>query len=190
MPCSVSYSRMSLLPKGKNGKKPKKIIGADGKLLEPEDPCTTTTREIVNDIMDGKPASDNPEAALQKIFSILAVLPSINLGLIDADNLTLSGDGTAVISHASPFGRHLPSCSCFCPYRNSCSCHYSDPDAEWGWDSGKKTWYFGHTLYMLCCRNSQLKVELPLLMKFTSARRHDSKNKTFCQPESLQKQKP
>lgn len=29
---------------------------------------------------------------------------------------------------------------------------------------------------MLCCRNSSLKIELPLLMKFTSARRHDSKN--------------
>lgn len=28
---------------------------------------------------------------------------------------------------------------------------------------------------MLCCRNNTLKVELPLLMKFTSARRHDSK---------------
>lgn len=27
-----------------------------------------------------------------------------------------------------------------------------------------------------CCTNSRLKVELPLLMKFTDARRHDSKN--------------
>ena len=29
---------------------------------------------------------------------------------------------------------------------------------------------------MLCTRNNTLKVELPLLMKFTDARRHDSKN--------------
>ncbi len=84
------YSRASLLPAGKNGKKPKKIIGPDGKLAEPEDTCTVTAREIVNDILDGKPASDNPEAALQKIFSILAVFPSIRLGLIDADSLTMS----------------------------------------------------------------------------------------------------
>ena len=170
------YSRSALLPAGKNGKKPKKIIGPDGKLEEPEDPCTVTTRDIVNDIMDGKPASDNPEAALQKIFSILALFPSIRLGLIDTDSLTLSGDGTAVVSHASPFGKHLPSCSRSCPYRNDCSRHYSDPDAEWGWDSDNKTWYFGHTLYMLCSRNNSLNIELPLLLNFTSARRHDSKN--------------
>lgn len=29
---------------------------------------------------------------------------------------------------------------------------------------------------MLCTRNNALKMELPLLMKFTGARRHDSKN--------------
>lgn len=171
-----NYSRLALLPAGKNGKKPKKIIGPDGKLVEPEAPSTVTTRDIVNGIMDGRPASDNPEAALQKIFSILAVLPSVRLGLIGTDSLTLSGDGTAVVSHASPFGRHLPSCSHSCPYRSGCARHYSDPDAEWGLDSSSNTWYFGHTLYMLCCRNNGLKAELPLLMKFTSARRHDSKN--------------
>ena len=171
-----NYSRPALLPAGRNGKKPKKIIGVDGKLAEPEDPCTITTGDIVNDILDGKPASDNPEAALQKIFSIIAVLPSVRLGLIDPENLTLSGDGTAVVSHSSPYGRRLHSCSKSCPYRTGCPRHYSDPDAEWGWDSDNKTWYFGHTLYMLCSRNNTLKVELPLLMKFTGARRHDSKN--------------
>ena len=46
-----------------------------------------TAKDIVNDILDGKPAADNPEAALQKIFSILAVLPSIRLGLIDTQTL-------------------------------------------------------------------------------------------------------
>ncbi|MCX4354151.1 MAG: transposase, partial [Lachnospiraceae bacterium] len=122
------------------------------------------------------PAADNPHAALQKIFSILAVLPSVRLGLIDPENLTLSGDGTAVLSHSSPYGRHLSSCGKCCPYRDGCGRHYSDPDASWGWDSDNKTWYFGHTLYMLCSRNNALKIELPLLIKFTDAKRHDSKN--------------
>ena len=170
------YSRSALLPAGRNGKKPKKLIGADGKLAEPDDPCTVTTKDIVNDIMAGKPASGNPEAALQMIFSILAVLPSVRLGLIDPENLTLSGDGTAVLSHSSPYGRHLSSCAKCCPYRDGCGRHYSDPDASCGWDSDNKTWYFGHTLYMLCSRNNALKIELPLLIKFTGARRHDSKN--------------
>lgn len=34
-------SRSLLLPPGKNGRKPKKVIGPDGKLVEPEDTCTT-----------------------------------------------------------------------------------------------------------------------------------------------------
>ena len=114
--------------------------------------------------------------ALHTLFALLAVLPSVQPGLIDAKNLTLSGDGTAVISHASPYGRHLSSCSKTCPYRDGCARHYSDPDAAWGWGSDNKTWFFGHTLYMLCSRDSRLKIELPLLMKFTSARHHDSKN--------------
>lgn len=143
------HSRSSLLPAGKNGKKPEKVIGPDGKLAEPQDTSTTTTRDIADAIMDGKPASENPEAAPQKIFSILSVFPSLRLGLFDPDGLTVSGDGTAVASHSSPFGRHPASCSHSCPFRSSCGRHYSDPDAGWGWDSDNNTWYFGHTLYML-----------------------------------------
>ena len=169
------YSRSALLPAGKNGKKPQKTIGSDGKLAE-ENPDTFSARHTVDLIRNGSPASENPEAVLQEIFSLLAVFPSIRLGLIDADDLTVSGDGTAVVSHASPNGRHLPSCSPSCPFRKTCGRHYSDPDAGWGWDSDKKVWYFGHTLYMLSYRNDQEKVELPLMFKFTQARRHDSLN--------------
>lgn len=173
------YSRHTLFPAGKNGKKPDKIIGADGKLTE-DDKTSKSSRTIVDAILRGEPAADNPEAALQEIFSILAVLPSLELGLINADNLTLSGDGTAIASHSSPYGKHLSSCSPSCPYRHDCGRHYSDPDAGWGWDSDNKCWYFGHTLYMLCCRNNALKIELPLTIKFTDARRHDSKNFLFA----------
>ena len=169
------YSRNRLFPSGKNGKKPDKVIGDDGKLVEMDD-TSVSTKHIVQNIMNGLPASDNPEAPLQEIFYFLAVMPSMKLGLIDPSSLTLSGDGTAVVSHSSCFGKHLPSCSRDCRFRASCGRHYSDPDAGWGWDSGKKAWYFGHTLYMLCCRNNQLKTELPILMKFTEARRHDSKS--------------
>lgn len=163
------YSRTEALLAGKNGKKPKKEIGPDGKLIEPDEPMPDT-RNIVSNIMKGIPATANPESALQHIFFLIAVLPSIHLGLIDRSNLTMSGDGTAVVSHASPYGKRLASCE------DCNSRHYSDPDAEWGWDSSNKTWYFGHTLYLLCCRNDELKIELPLLANFTSARRHDSKN--------------
>ena len=39
------YSRRALLPAGKNGKKPKKLIGPDGKLTDPENPSAVTTRD-------------------------------------------------------------------------------------------------------------------------------------------------
>ncbi len=128
------YARSALLPAGKNGKKPRKTIGNDGKLAE-ESPDTFSTRHTVDLIRNGSPASDNPEAVLQEIFSLLAVLPSIRLGLIDTGDLTVSGDGTAVVSHTSPNGRHLSSCTPSCPFRRTCGRHYSDPDAGWGWDS-------------------------------------------------------
>lgn len=163
-----AYSRTAVLPSGKNGKKPRKKIGPDKKL---EDDSSTTCKDIVAGIMDGAPASNNAEAVLQKIFNLLAVLPSIDLGLVDPNHLTISGDGTAVEAHASPYGKRLPSSVKDCPDR-----HYSDPDAEWGWDSYKERWYFGHTLYMLCTRNNNLKIELPLFFKLTSAKRHDSLN--------------
>lgn len=101
------YSRPPLLSAGKNGRKPDKVIGTDGKLSE-DDHSSESSRTIVDNILNGTPASDNPEAALQEIFSILAVLPSVELGLVNPRNLTLSGDGTAVVSHSSPYGKHLP----------------------------------------------------------------------------------
>ena len=83
--------------------------------------------------MNGLPAKDNPESALQHIFFLVAVLPSINLGLVDLENLTLSGDGTAVVSHSSPYGKRPASCPASCAFRKDCdSRHYSDPDADWG----------------------------------------------------------
>lgn len=179
MASRTPYSRNALLSAGTNVKKPEKVIGSDGK-LDDNDDDTVSTRDIVNNIKNGLPASDNPEAALQEIFFFLALIPSMRLGLVDSANLTMSGDGTAVVSHASPYGKHLSSCMHSCPYRHGCGRHYSDPDAGWGWDSDNNTWFFGHTLYMLCCRNDTLKVDLPLLLKFTEAKRHDSKNFLFA----------
>ena len=161
------YSKDYAMPAGKNGKKPKKNIGGDGKL---EEEASYKTKPLSDALIAGRRITDNPEAVLQDIFFNVALLPSIRLGLIDTENLTLSGDGTAVPSHNNPFGRRLPSDS------GGELRHYNDPDASWGYDSSKKTWYFGFSLYMLCCRNSMLKVELPLSMSFTTARRHDSIN--------------
>lgn len=173
-----NYSRSCLLPKGKNGKKPKKIIGTDGKLVEPE-PEKFLTRDMVDRIFDGMQLSDGSQDVLQDIFFLAAVLPSLQKGLLSKDQLTLSGDGTAVEAHANPHGRKAKSVD-NAPDGLRKKRHYSDPDAQWGWDSHEKRWYFGRTLYLLCSRNSDFKVELPILMNFTSAKRHDSINFLFA----------
>lgn len=175
-----NYSRTCLLPENKNGKKPKKVIGPDGKLIEPE-PDTYATKDMVERIFHGESLSDGKQDILQTVFCLAAVLPSINNGLIPSKGLTLSGDGTAVKVHSSPFGRNpeylksLPEGTCTDNLRR-----YSDPDASWGWDSHEKHWYFGRTLYMLVCRNPQLALEVPLVLNFTSAKRHDSINFLFA----------
>lgn len=171
------YSRSSFLPAGKNGKKPKKQIGPDGKLVEPE-PDLFQTQALVGKISSGEAVAPSPQAVLQDVFYFAALLPSRSFGLIPKDGLTVSGDGTAVAVHAGPYGHLPPSCTArlSCPFSHSCHRHYSDPDAAWGWDSHEKYWYFGHTLYMLCCYDPASKTDLPLLSCFTSAKRHDSIN--------------
>ena len=178
------YKRNSLLPAGKNSKKPKKDIGTDGKLAE-EDTITYSTRDIADQILSSVPTTNNPEAILQDIFFLAAVLPSMKQGIIAGRDLTLSGDGTAVAVHTSPYGKPLksPTISPDCHYDENCPRHYSDPDADWGWDSSKRAWYFGRTLYMICYRSNAYKVELPILMKFTRAKRHDSINFLYAYDE-------
>lgn len=168
---SSLYSRNQFLPAGKNGKKPKKQIGPDGKLMEEED-FSDKAHSLVQKILAHQPLTDNPESLLQDIFFLSVVIPSVNNHLINVEHLTVSGDGTAVVSHSSSFGSQ-PSSVTDPDLRR-----YSDPDADWGWDSSKKSWYFGRTLYMLCsqCKFGEAKIELPLMMKYTSAKRHDSLN--------------
>lgn len=180
-----NYGRNTLLPAGRNHKKPVKVIGSDGKLSEQES-AKFSTRELVDKILSGKELSENPEGILQDIFYFAAVLPSIHMDLVSGHgSLTLSGDGTAVAAHSDPHGKRQIPCDnpSVCPFHSTCPRHYSDPDASWGWDSDQKNWYFGRTLYMICCRNNEHKLELPILIKFTRARRHDSNSFLFAVDE-------
>ena len=106
---------------------------------------------------------------------LAAVLPSLELDIIPDEGLTVSGDGTAVHTHANPYGHHQKDCSKMSPDEiRQAPRHYADPDASWGHDSDLDKSYYGYTLFHLSCHNSSLHVDVPLLLRFTSAARHDS----------------
>lgn len=158
------YSRSCLLPASWNSRKPERPKGKNQKAQEVRPKITET---IANRLMDGKDIPFNFEQRLQLLFYHAAVLPSIECGLIPKQHLTVSGDGTAVHTHARPRGHHREGA----PENLR---HFSDPDASFGWDSDLDKHYFGYTLFQLSCYNPGLKADIPLLLRFTSAKRHDS----------------
>ena len=165
-PASDRYSRNKAFPSDKNKSRPQQPKGKGEKAPESKQGIT---RRIGDRFMSGKDGHLNFERFLQEFFFTVAVFPSMNCGLIPSDQLTVSGDGTAVHTHASPFGKSLPSTD-----KDARMKHFSDPDADWGWDSDIDKYYFGYTLYHLSCYNETIKTDLPLCLRFFSARRHDS----------------
>ena len=123
------------------------------------------TEVLVNRLLNGKIIHFNFEATLQHLFYSVAVLPSVQCGLISSENLTVSGDGTAVHTHANPRGHRLnPDPDK--PYNPDVPRHFSAPDASWGWDSDMEKYYYGYTLFQLSCHNHSLHVDIPLLLRF------------------------
>lgn len=102
-PSSDLYYRRKLLPAPCNSQKPEK---PKGKGLKTSETKPKITEKLAGRLLEGKDILFNFEAQLQKLFHFVAVLPSLQCGLIPSDNLTVSGDGTAVHTHACPRG-HL-----------------------------------------------------------------------------------
>lgn len=163
-PASGLYARNKLLPASWNSKKPDRPKGRGQKAPESR---PKITEAIEKRLLDGKDIPFNFEERLQLFFYLTAVLPSMECGVVPSRHLTVSGDGTAVHTHASHRGHHRDGA----PDNLR---HFSDPDASWGWDSDLEKHYFGYTLFQLSCYNKELRADLPLLLRFTSARRHDS----------------
>jgi len=109
---------------------------------------------VTNKLKDDLKASENiprPDDLLKRLEDILiqcAIIPSARRGLLgDTSKLNLSGDGSALISGANPNGK--PSCECHKNgiYKCDHDRYYSDANANWGYDSYRETYYFGHTYY-------------------------------------------
>lgn len=126
-PSTDLYSRKKLLPASWNRKKPKKPKGKGQKAPEAKPQIT----QLLSDcILSGKDIPFNFEARLQKFFYLVAVVPSMESGLIALDDLTVSGDGTAVHTHANPKGHRCRNAPAFDGDPDTSLRHFSDPDAS------------------------------------------------------------
>ena len=151
-------------PKGKSPGKNKKL----------PNPHPQIVQKMTDAAASGRSFSARFEKLLQEIFTLLAVVPSMDLGLIPKDSLTIAGDGTCVHTHSSSLGHKVCNCKEQGIYDCKCDRKYSDLDATSGWDSDLGAWFYGHTLYAISSYDGKTKTDLPLYLRYVSAKRHDS----------------
>ena len=106
---------------------------------------------------------------LQSIFNSLVVVPSTNKGLIDKDELILSGDGSSLHIRASKFPSKVKEGN-----EDEDIYHYSAPDADIGWDSNLECFYLGYTYYNISTYNKKHKIDLPVFISLEKASKHDA----------------
>ncbi len=112
--------------------------------------CDSITAQLKDQLLatDSLPRPRDFQQRLEDILFQTAVIPSAHRGLLgDLNKMIICGDGSALVSGASPYG--TPSCQCRRNGDFKCGCDrfYSDPTANWGWDSYREVYYFGHSYY-------------------------------------------
>ncbi|MFQ6043968.1 MAG: transposase, partial [Candidatus Poribacteria bacterium] len=110
----------------------------------------SVTQKLKDELLAKKdqPRPNDLQKRLEDILMRCAIIPSVEKGFIkDTQAMTVCGDGSALQTAASRHGK--PSCNCREKGIKNCD-HprfYSDPTANWGYDSYRDCYYFGHTFY-------------------------------------------
>jgi len=105
----------------------------------------------LKDELQAKKDIPRPDGLLKRLEDILiscAIIPSANRGMLgDTSKINLCGDGSALPSGANHNGK--PSCECRKNgiYKCDHDRYYSDVTANWGYDSYRECYYFGHSYY-------------------------------------------
>jgi hypothetical protein len=154
---------MSRKPKeGRGLSEPKKKPASD----KPKH--TGIIKRLADHLLSGKklPLTFRDASIIKEIFQIIFVAHSQKLGLIDMDDLIISGDGSKFPTWASPYGKKI----CECKGKCDCIRKLLDKEAEWGWDSYRKQWVYGYAYYELVTQDRQL----PITVHLATVNRHDS----------------
>ena len=161
-----------LYPSGKNSTETKKLL-RKLKLKKNEkweNYDEGATRDLKDRYWDDASCDLNRSAfVVEQIFHRLVVIPSSDIGLIDSNNLVLSGDGSALHIHSSPFSHKVKDAD-----TNDLTHRYTAPDADIGWDSDLGVAYFGYTLYNISHHNALLGIDLPVFFTLRTASQHDA----------------
>ena len=145
----------------------KRTKPAKGEKLPPKHPGVV--KQIVDRLMNGREFCCKEESILHQILAVSVVRPSLDLGLLgDPESMTIAGDGSPYESGGSPYGRKI----CQCKGKCDCERRFSDPGADWGFDSSRNVWFYGYTAYDITAAGS--KHDLPICIGMGQASRHDS----------------
>ena len=137
-------------------------------------------KRVVN--MGDRKLPDTMESRLNSILKEIFVLPSIEMGIMgDPLKFNVAGDSTNIITAANPFGKRI--CDCGSKGIKQCGCirYYSDPHADWGWDSTDECYFYGHVFHHFTASDSPY--DLPIIIKPVSARRFDGVTGVFALKE-------
>lgn len=141
-------SKDSTPKKGKGGRRARKQRKRDQAAVEAPADHGSVTADLVSEL--AKAASQaNPNDLLARLAAILfavGIQPSAARGLLGpVDKLTVSGDGSPLVTGASRYGKK----KCDHPRHERCDCDriYADPDARFGYDSHRDLTFFGHHFY-------------------------------------------
>ena len=128
---------------------------------------------------EDNPQPERPDDKLQLIFKNCFVMNSAGKGLLgNSEDLSVSGDGTVTATGGSPYG--IKDCDCWEKHGIlTCDCprRFSDPDANWGWDSYREKYVYGYSNYTFTAADSPN--DLPIFSTLAQASRHDSVTHTY-----------
>lgn len=162
----------NILPKEQPPKRKVKKPEEKGAKAAPTE--KTTVDALLRQLEKNAPSEKQPFSLLFGLFKELFLDESVDRGLIDPSALSLSGDGTPVVTSAQQRKKRL--CTCKETGITDCSCnrHFSQPDCDIGWDSHRGRFFNGYDLYILTAADSES--DLPIFPMLHPASRHDS----FC----------
>jgi len=132
----------------------------------------TAIHELIQEFSINPISTEQPFSLLFKLYRKQFLNVSVEKGLINPQNLSVSGDGTPF--YTASLERKHRICDCFSKGIKDCDCdrYYSQPDCDIGWDSSRSCFYSGYDLYTLVSSDSES--DLPIFPLLHPASRHDS----------------